>query len=30
MNYDVKTKTLYGIGYDPKTVILEYVLNEVI
>lgn len=30
MNYDEKTKTLYGIGYDPETVILEYDLNGII
>lgn len=26
MNYDVRTKTIYGTGYDPEGVILEYKL----
>lgn len=30
MNYDAKTQTLYGIGYDPEAVVLEYDLNGVI
>lgn len=30
MDYDAKTKTLYGIGYEPEAVILEYNLNTLI
>lgn len=27
MNYDTRTKTIYGVGYDPEGVILEYKLQ---
>lgn len=30
MNYDARTNVLYGIGYDPEGVILEYNLNNII
>jgi hypothetical protein len=28
MEYDRENKTIYGIGYDPEGVIIEYDLND--
>lgn len=30
MSYDVERKIIYGIGYDPEGVILEYELQEIV